>query len=355
MYKNIVFIPPYYNGTSFQDIVQNIQAVIEEYSLPISLMGSLSPKDNEAPCGRFDTSSEIIAYMESLVHLFKLDNVEKVLFLDFFAPAIDAYQYTLEINNKAIKKGALIHGGTFVPGDLYDWQWLKSAENFISFAVINGLNLDHIADERDFREILWELVSTNIITVGYNSSNATLPYFSLTRFGEQCLNENRILPYDIEGFLYGFYDEVADIDDIIKLYLEESVSCFSKKQYLSSVVMIGVALERAVIVLTENFETFLPDTVDINEYKQNVLSKYKIKTRFDSFSLFLKDNKIQDLWDRTQREKFDSLLPAIFNLIRITRNETGHPTGRIVSIDEAESYILLAKQAIIFIYELLEN
>jgi hypothetical protein len=56
-----------------------------------------------------------------------------------------------------------------------------------------------------------------------------------------------------------------------------------------------------------------------------------------------------------EQEKLKSLLPAIVNLIRISRNEVGHPTGRQISRDEAQALILLTKEAIIFSYKLIDK
>ena len=115
--------------------------------------------------------------------------------------------------------------------------------------------------------------------------------------------------------------------------------------------MIGCALEKNIIDTTEAFYSNLNSNKSI--FKKYVLEKDKIKTKFDNFLKFLKQYGHTNDLDRTNKEKLDSLIPAIVNLIRITRNEVGHPTGREVSHDEAEANILLAKEAIKFSYSLL--
>ena len=88
---------------------------------------------------------------------------------------------------------------------------------------------------------------------------------------------------------------------------------------------------------------------------QEVLSEQSIKNRFEKFLNYFNSNKYNDKLSITNKEKLDSFFPAIVSLIRITRNEVGHPTGRQISRDEAQAYILLAKEAIIFSYILLEE
>jgi len=89
------------------------------------------------------------------------------------------------------------------------------------------------------------------------------------------------------------------------------------------------------------------------EFTKEVLSKEKIKTRFDNFLSFLDKHGYKKNFDRAVKEKLESSFPAIANIIRITRNEVGHPTGRKMDREEAEANLLLSRAAIIFSHELL--
>jgi len=132
MHKNIIFIPPYYEGTSFQDIINGMKWSIAKYKLPISLFGSLTVKINSSVFGSFDDFKEIEEYLKNLILLSKNIKIEKILFIDFFSPGLDVFQYITEIQGRNIKKGSLLHGGSFVPGDLYSWTWLEHAEKLWS-------------------------------------------------------------------------------------------------------------------------------------------------------------------------------------------------------------------------------
>jgi hypothetical protein len=40
MHKNIIVIPPFYEGTSFEDIVNGLSEVVKKKSLPIEFIGN---------------------------------------------------------------------------------------------------------------------------------------------------------------------------------------------------------------------------------------------------------------------------------------------------------------------------
>lgn len=221
-------------------------------------------------------------------------------------------------------------------------------ESILQLAKEEGLELDRRKDEPLFREVFWELLCKNIVVPGNRTNSAEFPWASLTEYGKKCFEEDRLLPLDPQEILRSLYDAIPDIDPIIKIYFEESVSCFDNMNYLSSTVMIGGALERAIIVKTESFYNELNDNKA--EFQNNILNISRIKTKFDNFIRFLKESDIYNDFSLSVKEKLSSLLPAIFNLIRITRNETGHPTGREISRDEAEANILLAKEGIQFLF-----
>ncbi len=223
-------------------------------------------------------------------------------------------------------------------------------QGFIDYAEKQSCKIDIEGDERIFRETFWELFSQNLVTVGSEKQGCKLPWVSITNYGSKTFEKGNKLPYDPDGFLDNFYRDLPSVDAIIKIYFEEAVSCFSHRDYLAVSVMIGGAIERSVIVMTEDFEKVIKTKKE--EYKESILSEYKIKKKFEKFLDFLKSNNYHKKLNVTAREKLDSLLPAIVNLIRITRNQTGHPTGRLVNRDEAEANILLAKEGIKFIYHL---
>ena len=239
----------------------------------------------------------------------------------------------------------------------YGTQFFYSSgvdEGLAKFAETKGLPIDRIRDEKLFRETFWKLCGEGLVCPGYNHSNQNLPHISITDYGIKCFEEGKILPYDPEGFLNSLYANVKNIDDVIKMYFEEAVKCFIGRNYLSAVVMVGGAIEKTVIVLTEEIYKLI-DIAEQPDYQKKILDQWKIKIKFDNLLKFLSEKGYKHKLGRTSQEKLDSTLPAIVNIVRITRNETGHPTGREVYREEAEGEILLAKEGVIFMYKLLDE
>lgn len=214
----------------------------------------------------------------------------------------------------------------------------------VQLAARDGIEIAH-ADDFIIREALWSLISQGILMQGSRTQGAGIPYVSITQYGIRCYEAGTTLPIDSEGFLDSM--NLDDVDEIIKLYIEEAVNCFSSKNYLAAAVMVGGAAERIVEVLTESFAAKLSPSLKVN-YRSAVLTHEKIKMRFDKFLEFIETNNIKKVITRTEKETLEGLFPAIVQIIRITRNETGHPTGRQMSRDEAQALIYQLKTAVIF-------
>jgi len=202
----------------------------------------------------------------------------------------------------------------------------------------------------EVRECVHDLMLLGIIYLGQpEGTNAN--FFTISSYGLKCLAEDKVLPYDPQGFLNQIDVLIPNLDPIIKLYLNESVNCYSARRYLASTVMIGGALERTIIVLTDAFARQVKTRKA--EYQKAVLQTQKPKTKFENFLKFLRDNGYLKQLDRSTGEALESLFPSIVQFIRITRNDTGHPTGREINREEAEAFILLTVQAIEFSYRLI--
>lgn len=222
---------------------------------------------------------------------------------------------------------------------------------FAEFASSAGvsLNQNNREDNVMVHQAFWDLVGNGLVMPGSrNGQDNSLPWICITDYGLACVQEERRLPIDSESFIEGM--NLEEVDDIIRLYIEEAVGTFSTRNYLAASVMAGSALERAILVMTEQYLDKIPSGKK-TAYKSEVLSAQKVKTRFDNFLDFIEKNGMKKALPRATQETLDSLFPAIVNLIRITRNDVGHPTGREIERDEAEALIYLLKTAIKFVYK----
>lgn len=141
---------------------------------------------------------------------------------------------------------------------------------FFEFSNKKDLEIDPKKDERIFRETFWQLFSQNLATIGFNDANHKLPWVSITEYGIKCFEKGMLLPYDPEGFLNSLQSKIPKLDSIIELYFGEAMSCFSNRNFLASAVMIGGAIERTIILLTENFAKSLNEE-KLSKFEKEVL------------------------------------------------------------------------------------
>ncbi|MFA7717466.1 MAG: glycosyltransferase [Candidatus Absconditabacterales bacterium] len=136
--NNGLFISPYSHGTSFLDIIESIKVSAKKHSWDIvSIGGKESSTPSKIKDNFLDAEGDVLAYYRDFGTLLSnSDKFKSILFIDFFSPGIDILQYLLEIKGKNIKLGALLHGGSFLPRDLYVWPRLKYSEN-LRFSIFD--------------------------------------------------------------------------------------------------------------------------------------------------------------------------------------------------------------------------
>lgn len=129
MDQNFIVVPPFYSGTSFEEIYNALKVAVSKTNLPIKFIGYIKPiKNNLVPKDFLDDDSYVYGQVEILRKLTKQPNISKLLFLDFFNPGLDLIRYLFELRKIIPKLGSILYGGTFLSDDLYSWSWLKNYE-----------------------------------------------------------------------------------------------------------------------------------------------------------------------------------------------------------------------------------
>ena len=127
--KNIIAIPPFYTGTSFQDIVGGLFLAVREMAFDIKIIGNITPLKNTISGELLDDKNYIDGQLSLLKSLTQEGPVSKILFLDFFNPGMDLLKYYHEQQGIVCKYGSLLHGGSFLDNDLYSFNWMKQFES----------------------------------------------------------------------------------------------------------------------------------------------------------------------------------------------------------------------------------
>lgn len=189
-------------------------------------------------------------------------------------------------------------------------------------------------------EVVWSLIIQGILIPGLNDSNQGWPFLRLTEYGSRCVQEDRILPHDPDGFLRDFRREVPNADATVVEYLTESLQCFIHGLHRSAAVMLGGASEQAVLLLIESCGNSIADQNTRQAFQSKVAKATSIFKKFEVF-----EQRFRGVRQRLPGEltdNVDSLLRGVFDLIRGSRNDAGHPAiGNLVSRDAVYSHLRL--------------
>lgn len=192
-----------------------------------------------------------------------------------------------------------------------------------------------VADRELVREIFWDLFRQGVITLGSDNANQNYPHFKVSQFGKRILdNENTYFFHDLTTYTTLIKSNVPHINDITLLYLQEAMQSFKSGCMLAATVMLGVASEHSFLLLLEAAEAN-------GKYGSRFASAAKERSvlqKFRKFKTALDQHVLADLPGEV-KEDLDIDFAGILSVIRTFRNDSGHPSGKILGREQ--TYVLL--------------
>lgn len=189
-------------------------------------------------------------------------------------------------------------------------------------------------EESIVQEVFWELFRQGIITPGSDGAGFNLPFFRVSRFGKSMLDGSEVYFFhDLATYEVQIKSEVPAIDDVTLMYAKEAMQAFRSGCLLSSTVMIGVASEHVFLKMMEEID----QSTTWRSVFSAVSGERTILRKTNKFKAIL-NNHLSALTS-TAKENLDTNLSTLQTLIRNFRNETGHPTGKIIPREQV--YVLL--------------
>jgi len=190
-------------------------------------------------------------------------------------------------------------------------------------------------DRELFREVFWDLFRQSVITLGANDSNREFPFFSLSHFGRKMLaNQNVYFFHDLESYTKLIRSNVPNLNDVTLLYLQEAMQSFRSGCMLAATVILGVASEHSFLLLVEAAE----NSPKYGGQFGNVSKERTILQKFRKFRAAFEKHVLTDLPGEI-RENLDIEFDGILSVIRTFRNDSGHPSGKI--LEREQTYVLL--------------
>jgi len=185
--------------------------------------------------------------------------------------------------------------------------------------------------KRRIMEAVWALVRTGLAYLDYDGGSSLHWGLVPTAKGKTAAGSGELNPYDTEAYLKTLRAKAPQVSETVRQYAHQALVTFRNDCFLASAVMLGVASEAAFLEMAAAFAKWLPGN-EGDKFRELVAS-----TRRDYVDKFREFRpRFQKYRSQMPGDAGDNLtLDAIADLLRIYRNDCGHPTGRQVSREDA--------------------
>ena len=177
-------------------------------------------------------------------------------------------------------------------------------------------------DDELVRDVFWDLFRQGIITLGSDNANTQWPFFRLSYFGKKTLSSQSPWRFhDSTSYLAIVQKEIPDLSDEALAYLDEAVQTFYAQCLLASCVMLGVAAEAEFLRLLEVAVKRPKIGQDFERAKKERTISGKINVFMPALKTYVRE------LDRHAVEDLETNFQPIQSVLRIARNEAGHPSS----------------------------
>jgi len=209
---------------------------------------------------------------------------------------------------------------------------LGGGRHYLAEAIASQCPQNDRPTPRQIQEAIWALIARGLAFLDISQSAPENWSLELTQVGTAALRDEQFNPDDPDGYLNRLYERVPTISPLVRMYLGEALQTYFHECYLASTVMVGVACEAAFLEMAGSFAAWVGGGSGAN--LQRVLSNPRATyvQRFDEFR-----RRFQPEIPRLPSQLADGLavqIDAVIDLLRVYRNDAGHPTGRVLSRDD---------------------
>jgi hypothetical protein len=204
---------------------------------------------------------------------------------------------------------------------------------YLAEAVRDYLPPNQQPDTRQIMAAVWSLIGQGLAYIDFTQDSPDNWELCLSDAGLAAVHDSEVNPDNAGEYLSRLQRTVPNVSQVIMQYAREAVVAYTSRCYLASAVMIGGASEAAFLETPNSFGTWLPSGQNqkfleiINNSRANFITKF-IEFR----------KRIEPLKSQLPDEMSDGMsltLDSVLDLLRINRNDAGHPTGKIINRDDA--------------------
>lgn len=188
-------------------------------------------------------------------------------------------------------------------------------------------------------EAVWALISRELAYIDYSQSAPENWELKLTAAGRAAALDEQANPDNPESYLNRLSEDIPELSDVVRESIEESLGAYNARLYRASAVMLGVASEAAVLEAAASFATRL-SSADSRHFLQTIGSRRQnISAKFSIFRTKLNSKKHE--LPPELAESLDLTVSSVADLLRIYRNDAGHPTSKRIDRDDAYTHLCL--------------
>jgi len=200
------------------------------------------------------------------------------------------------------------------------------------------------------QEAVWSLVARGFAYIDYLQDNKFHWQVIITDAGRIAAKDEAPNPDNVELYIKQLRAKVPTISGTVEQYAREACMTYTTRCFLASSVMLGVASEAAFLEMAAAFAKW-KHTQDGEAFGKVVDNPLRsLNDKFKQFRNRLDPNR--KLLPRDLEDNLTITFDAILDLLRIARNDTGHPTGRNVSADDVRVHLVVFGAYVARIYSL---
>lgn len=187
-----------------------------------------------------------------------------------------------------------------------------------------------------WRRAFWKTIRADDLDEHYVADHRDEHYVFPTSVGKKTdfRKEILILVDDAQEIVNSLKQDVPDLDPVVEQYYLESLRACQEGLYISSVICLGAASERAVHCLADAVVKHDPS------YGSKIKSRRREVSRLIKYLADEIDNVFGSIADKQLIRELKEQLDLVAHIYRLNRNEAGHPK-KVPDVDRCtqETYL----------------
>jgi len=191
---------------------------------------------------------------------------------------------------------------------------------------------------------VWALVGQSLAYIDLSQPAPENWELRLTPAGLAALRDEEYNPDDPAGYLARLLADLPDLGSIERAYVQEALGAYTARLYIACTVMLGTASEAVCLALMRSFAGTL-DSQEKETFRALLDDPRRSYSR--KFTEFRK--KLEARRSKLPSDHLDGLdlsLNSVLELLRVNRNDAGHPTGK--TFDRGDCFVSLRMAARLF-------